>query len=460
MITRQTKLQLLVFLLISAIGLSYTGIRYAGLGSFFLDQGYVVSADFVDSGGIFPRAEVTYRGVAVGSVEDLDLVDGGVRVDLRLEPGVEVPADARAVVANRSAVGEQYVDLQPRRDSGPFLGSGDVIPFSRTEIPISPTQLITNLDDLVRSVDTAQLATVLDELAAAFEGDAGQSLQRIIDQGSSLTRAATEALPETKALIRDGNTVLNTQRDVAGQFRSYSRDLALLTKTLRSSDPDFRRLYANGRDSAQELTQLIRDTRSDLPVLLQNLVTVAQIQKVRLPAIEQILVTYPNVVAGGFTVVPDDGTTHFGLILDSAPPVCREGYETTQTRQPTDLSRRTPNFSAYCAAPEGSESNVRGARRAPYPAGSLPFPENGNRGAAQATKPPPYERDPYPGGERDAALSSGSSTRALAFGDYDPLSGQVVTEDGRRLSIGSTNRAEEVFGSDSWKWLLLGPLSR
>ena len=30
--------------------------------------------------------------------------------------------------------------------------------------------------------------------------------------------------------------------------------------------------------------------------------------------IEQILVTYPNVVAGGFTVAPDDGTTHFGLV--------------------------------------------------------------------------------------------------------------------------------------------------
>lgn len=32
MITRQTQLQLLVFLLISAVGLSYTALRYAGLG--------------------------------------------------------------------------------------------------------------------------------------------------------------------------------------------------------------------------------------------------------------------------------------------------------------------------------------------------------------------------------------------------------------------------------------------
>jgi phospholipid/cholesterol/gamma-HCH transport system substrate-binding protein len=114
-ITRQTKAQLLVFLLISAVGLTYTGIRYAGLGKYFLDQGYVVSAEFEDSGGIFENAEVTYRGVPVGTVVDLDLIEGGVKVDLRLEPGTEVPDDVRAVVANRSAVGEQYVDLQPQR---------------------------------------------------------------------------------------------------------------------------------------------------------------------------------------------------------------------------------------------------------------------------------------------------------------------------------------------------------
>jgi phospholipid/cholesterol/gamma-HCH transport system substrate-binding protein len=445
-ITRQTKLQLLVFLLISAVGLSYTGIRYAGLGKYFLDQGYLVSAEFVDSGGIFKNAEVTYRGVPVGTVVDLDLVEDGVKVDLQLEPGTQIPTGARAVVANRSAVGEQYVDLQPLRSGEPFMSPGDVIPRERTEIPISPTQLVTNLDDFVRSIDTADLAVVLDELGAAFEGEAGESLQRIIDSGNASTRAAADALPETKRLIRDGNVALNTQREVAGQFRSFNSDLALLTETLRSSDPDFRRLYANGTQSADELTDLLRRNRSDLPVLLENLVTVAQIQKVRIPALEQILVTYPNVVAGGFTVVPGDGTTHFGLVTDGDPPPCTEGYETTDERRPEDVERRTPNLAAYCAQPEGSPTNVRGARNAPYAPGSAPFPENGAAGSERATPPPDQSASRSPDG--------------LAFGDYDPRTGRVVTAQGQRLSIGSTSGAERLFGRDSWQWLLLGPLSR
>jgi phospholipid/cholesterol/gamma-HCH transport system substrate-binding protein len=46
------------------------------------------------------------------------------------------------------------------------------------------------------------------------------------------------------------------------------------------------------------------------------------------------------------------------------------------------------------------------------------------------------------------------------LGDYDPLTGNVIAADGRRLTIGSTAGAQQVFGNESWTWLLLGPLSQ
>jgi len=440
-ISRQTKLQLMVFLLISVVGLTYTGVRYAGLGKYFVDQGYLVSAEFVDSGGIFKGAEVTYRGVAVGKVEELQLVEDGVRLDLRLRPGTEVPTGAAAVVANRSAVGEQYVDLQPTREGEPFMAEGESIPMSATAIPVSPTELVVNLDDFVTSVDVEDVGVVLEELGMAFGNGGGESLQRLLDEGDSLTRAALDALPETTTLIRDGEIALNTQRDVSGQFKSYNADLALLTETLRTSDPDFRRLFGEGTRSANEVTDLIRKNRSDLPVLIENLVTVAQIQKVRLPGLRQILVTYPNVVAGGFTVAPGDGTTHFGLVTETAPPVCRQGYEETDERGPFELERRTPNLEAGCTLPDGSASNVRGATRAPGPG------EGGGSGSASGSPVPSLGAAEPP-------------VEDIAFGDYDPRTGRVITSAGERLSIGSTNGASSVFGQDSWQWLLLGPLSR
>lgn len=463
MITRQTKLQLLVFGLISVLGLTYTGFRYANLDRFVTDQGYLVSADFVDSGGIFEGAEVTYRGVPKGKVEKLTLRPDGVRVTMRLRPGTQVPTDVKAFVGNRSAVGEQFVDLQPQSEGGPFLKKDAVIPRENNSIPISPTQLLVNLDKFVTSIDTEDVAVVLEELGQAFEGT-GDSLQRLVDAGDALTRAATEALPETKRLINDGVTVLNTQRDVSGQFKSFNRDLADLSGQLRSSDPDFRRLFSNGTQSARETTDLLETNRSALPVLLANLTTVAQIQSIRLPAIRQILVTYPNVIAGGFTVVPNDGTTHFGFVLSggggnpqgtgAAPPPCTEGYETTKRRPPTDLKLREANLNAYCKLKPETNRNVRGAQNAPRPPGERPFPNRDsavpdNRAGASGAAVQP-----------SSTGSAGGSSEGVLLGDYDPISGNVITSDGRRMTIGSTAGAEQVFGDGSWKWLLLGPLSQ
>ena len=120
MITRRTKIQLLVFVPITLLGVSFVGARYAHLDRVFYDDNYTVTAHFPDSGGIFAGGEVTYRGVGVGRVDQLELTDEGVDVVLDIDNAYdEIPADALAVVGNRSAVGEQYVELQPQRTTGP-----------------------------------------------------------------------------------------------------------------------------------------------------------------------------------------------------------------------------------------------------------------------------------------------------------------------------------------------------
>ena len=64
-----------------------------------------------------------------------------------------------------------------------------------------------------------------------------------------------------------------------------------------------------------------------------------------LDGIEQILVLYPYVVEGGFTVVsksPDTGLydAHFGMILQQDPHVCNEGYEGTNQRTAAGRQQR------------------------------------------------------------------------------------------------------------------------
>ena len=118
MITSRTNIQLMVFALITVIGVSFVGARYARLDRLVVDDSYTVVAHFADSGGIFAGGEVTYRGVRVGQVARMELTDQGVDLHLDIEENYDsIPAETLAVVGNRSAVGEQYVELQPQVDS-------------------------------------------------------------------------------------------------------------------------------------------------------------------------------------------------------------------------------------------------------------------------------------------------------------------------------------------------------
>ena len=89
-----------------------------------------------------------------------------------------------------------------------------------------------------------------------------------------------------------------------------------------------------GAVASQELQALIRDNQGNLAALIANLITVGQVTTSHVAGIQQLLVTYPDVVAGGYTVVPGDGTAHFGLAMAQSPPVCTQGYQGTVHRSP------------------------------------------------------------------------------------------------------------------------------
>lgn len=442
MLSRFVRIQLAVFLVIAIVGITYTGINYIGLSRIFGYGYYTVVAKFSDSGGIFPNAEVTYRGVAVGRVEELRLTPSGVAVDMQIESDVRIPATkVRAEVHNRSAVGEQYVDLIPQGRGGPYLDHGSVIPNSRTDIPTRVRTLLSNLDQLVESVPQDDLTTVIDELHKAFAG-AGPDLRRLLDSGDTLLTKAQANLPETRRLIEDGETVLRTQVESGEAIQSFAEDLASLTEQLRQSDTDLRQTLEHGTGAAVQLTDLVNRLDSTLPMLLSNLITTGQVIKARLAGVEQILVAYPIVVSASYTVAPGDGTAHFGLVPNiNAPPPCTDGYEETERRYPQNVSDTPAANNAHCADPN-PDIAVRGARHVP----ETPVADGGSPGG--------------PSGDGSASSETTRDSEDVYLAGYDPHTGRIVGPQGETYVIGSTGGQHRRMGEDSWKWLLLHPLSR
>ena len=419
MITGRTKIQLLVFVVITLLGVTFVGARYAKLDRFFIDDTYTVVAHFPESGGIFAGGEVNYRGVKIGRVGEMVLTDEGVDVHLEIEKGFDtIPADTIALVGNRSAVGEQYVELQPNVDEAPFLRDDSEIDEADTRTPVSTNQLLTNLSNTVSSVDKEALRITVSELGDAF-GGAGQDLQTIIDSGNSFIEVADQNFDVTSRLIEDAEVVLNGQISSESALRNFATELAKFSQTLAGADGDLRTVIDTGSATANELRTFLEQNRVELGSLINNLVTTGEVVVKRLPGVAQILSIYPYIVEGGATVVsksPDTGLydAHFGMILTDTP-VCHGGYESTDTRSPQDTKDRPMNEQAGCTEPPAA-SNARG-------------PQN------------------LPGRVAPVVASYDEETGKLTWGD--------------RAARGSTSTgsvAPQTLGEESWKWLYLQPL--
>ncbi|GAA0962316.1 MCE family protein [Actinocorallia libanotica] len=456
---RGVKIQLLVFAIITVLGVTYTAVRYIGVGGSLFDRTYTAYVELPDSGGAFTNSEVTYRGVTVGRVGPIKLVPGGVRIEMEIEKGARIPRDTLAVVANRSAVGEQYIDLQPRSDDGPFLDEGGVhtIPAANTRIPVKTSDLLINVDKTVSSVDTEDLRTIVDELDKAFNGS-GSDLQSIIDDSGKIIREMDENFETTRDLLDNSKIVLNTQKDKGSSIKAFARELADLTDTIRENDGNIRETVDATVPATVQIDRLVDGLSDDLPVLLANLSSTGQVLTADQDAIRSLLISLPFTVAGSQTILPGDGYQHMGLALNiDSPAPCTEGYEKTKPRWPQDTKEIPARTDIGCAAPKKSQTAVRGARNAPEARPYLKLPPGTLDGAGEP--PAASTRNAGTDGEESRPVYQTNSTKSVFVTGYDPTSGKYVGPDGVTYTVGSSGGTKSLLGDESWKWLLLGPLS-
>ncbi|MDJ1642558.1 MCE family protein [Streptomyces pakalii] len=375
MITLAVRLKNLAFLVIAVLVLGYLGVRYADLGHYVgLRSYYTVTVQLPQTGGLYTHSNVTYRGVSVGRVGPIELTEKGVEAELRIEKDApRIPDSLTAVVANLSAVGEQYVDLRPTRTEGPFLGNGSVIDEADTTIPAPPTDVLTSVDDLASSVNLESLRTVVEELGAAFEGR-GDDLQVLLDTSGDFIDAADQALPVTTRLMADGEQVLRTQAEQGKALKGFAKGAKELAAELKGSDADLRRLIATTPDAAVQISGLLRDVDPAFGVVVANLLTTSEVAVTRQRGLEEILVKLPAVAAAGASAVDDDGA-RFGMSVTFFEPLpCTAGYGGTVYRNGLDTSAGPAvNTAARCTSSPGTGINVRGSANAPK-GGPVPKP--------------------------------------------------------------------------------------
>jgi phospholipid/cholesterol/gamma-HCH transport system substrate-binding protein len=369
MLSRFVRIQLWVFAVVGTIGVIAMVLFYIQAPTLLGIGRMTVTLQLPATGGLYRFSNVTYRGVQVGKVTAVSLTSDGAKATLSLNTSPKIPANLQAEVRSVSAVGEQYVDLRPRTDSGPYLRNGSTIAVRDTTIPQAVGPMLDQVSALVNSIPKDKLGQLLDESFQAFNGS-GYDVGSLSDSTSRIADYSNAIADRTRTLIDDSGPFLDSQAQTTGAIRKWARSFAGISDVLANDDSRFRTLLQNGPEAANETSRLLEQVKPTLPVLLANLTTIGQIGVTYHPGLEQLLVLLPPLVAVEQTangINWPDGHAHgdFALTVDD-PPICTVGFlPQSSWRSPDDESDIDTPDGVYCKLPQDSPLSVRGARNYP-----------------------------------------------------------------------------------------------
>lgn len=495
-LTRQILIQMAIFAVIATTALVIMVFGYMRLPDLLGIGQYRVTLKLPETGGLYPRSNVTYRGVTVGEVKSVNLTDTGVEADLSLNADVSIPADLEAEVHSVSSVGEQYVQLLPRSGEGPELKDGDVIPLDRATVPTDINTVLNMTNRGLEAIPQENLRTVVDEAYVAV-GGLGPDLRRLVTGSSTLAIDARANLDSLTTLIDEVKPVLDTQTDTAGSIQAWAANLASISGQLQSQDAAVAGVLAKGPGAADEVRALFERLQPTLPIVLANLVSIGEVAVTYQPGLEQLLVLLPQGTAVTQAVGVHKRNTkqdyagdalvfNLNAILpafpaplplppQNLPPPCTTGFLPAQQRRvPTfeDYPDR-PQGDLYCRTPQDAPFNVRGARNLPcitVPGKRAPtwqqcesdevyVPLNdgynwkGDPNATLSGQPIPHVPPDVP-----VAVTPpppGTPPLPVAAAEYDPTSGSYVGPDGKVYT--QSNLADGSSGERPWQSMLTPP---
>jgi phospholipid/cholesterol/gamma-HCH transport system substrate-binding protein len=375
MLDRLTRLQLTIFAIVTVVCVGAISAFYLHLPAAVGIGAYKITAEFKAGGGLYQNANVTYRGVTIGRVEQVSLNDTGVVASMRLNTDTDVPDNVTATVKSVSAIGEQYVDLVPPKDaSSHLLRDGANIGLDRTAVGQDIAVLLAQADTLVSSIGDARVQDLLRETFKAFNGS-GPELARMIQSSRLLVDEANNNYGQISQLIDQAGPFLDSQIRSGDDIKSLADGLARFSTQVAKADPQVRSVLQTAPGAAQAANTTFDGIRPNFPMLAANLANAGRIGVIYRKSVEQALVILPALFAALLTVgggLPADegGKLDFKVDLGDAPP-CSTGFiPPAMIRSPADTTLRELPTDLYCKTAQNDPSVVRGARN--YPCQEFP----------------------------------------------------------------------------------------
>jgi len=281
-------------------------------------QGYRFSVEFNDAVELASQAQVQISGVPVGHVVSttLDHRTGLSRAVIEINKQYAPrPADTRAILRQKTLLGETYVELSPGSPTGPKLPDGGSLPQAQVSPTVQLDQIFSSLDPKTRQ---------------AFQTWMQQGGIALTNRGEDFNRAFAELYPFAtnvesvlEVLRRQGTATSTLLREGGQVFSALSSSPATLQSFVRNNNA----LFAATAARNTELADTIRAFPAFLAESRTTLNRLATFSQATKPLIDELhpVAAQLNPVLQGLTVLAPELKS---LMIDVAPltKASKEGF--------------------------------------------------------------------------------------------------------------------------------------
>ena len=303
---------------------------------------YRFSADFPEATQLADEADVRISGVKVGRVVSIDLSGYRTRAVIEIQRRyAPIPRDTKAILRQKTLLGETYIELSPGDRSSGDLPDGGLLPPRQILSTVQLDEVTRALDprtrrDLQRMLrglslavngrsqdlndalgnlgpfagDTTDLLTILDEQHGA--------LRRVVRDTGTVLDAVSRRQGDLSGLIAAGDRVLST---TAARNRDLADAVRILPTTLAELRPTLDSVRQTAVDAAPVVSQLRPAARSLAPTLVDA--------EALAPQLQGLFGDLDRVITLSRTALP--GLTR---VLDSAGPAMHVLVPTLQQAYP------------------------------------------------------------------------------------------------------------------------------
>jgi phospholipid/cholesterol/gamma-HCH transport system substrate-binding protein len=188
-------------------------------------EGYRVKVAFPEATTLAAEADVRLAGVNVGKVKTKELAEGGARtlVELELQERYgPIASDTRAILRQKTLLGETYVELAPGDGNAGMLRDGGRLPDAQVEPTVELDEIFTAFDEPTRQAFrdwVAELTRASRRGASEDLNDAFGNLSGFAEDGADLLGLLDEQELAVRRLIRNTGRVFGAINERDGALR-------------------------------------------------------------------------------------------------------------------------------------------------------------------------------------------------------------------------------------------------